>query len=385
MRYQRLRIQLDNNPGRLGEVAAALGRIGVNILDLEVHSVASGSCVDEVIADFRAPVDFTAVERAVRDAGGVLVDVAPVDAHELRDRATTALQLATSLVEPGVGQSERISEAARQLVGAELAWGMDGQEPGDTLEVVRRVLDTRSPVQVDAPVKLLPNAGTRTWWLGLPVETDGADLAVLVLVRRGARFTFTETARVQALLRLHGAACRRRHHDAERLHDGGIVTVRELEPSDFGAVMRLHSRCSAVSLYRRYFSPLPNAPEKIVRQLVDVDGSSRIGFVAALGSEVVGVAHAFRSRADDFELAFLVEDGHQCRGIGSLLFGRLSRRLVDLGVYEAHALTLPDNQGIRRLMTRAAERSSVWEEGMLRIDARLIGAPTRTEAASSNV
>lgn len=377
MRFHRLRIELDDVPGRLGQVAVALGSIGVNILDVDVQSSGWAS-VDEVVADFAVPVDLAAVEHAVRGAGGALLDVSPVDAHELRDRATTALELAASLFHADEAGPGRLSEAARQLAGAELVWHVCGEEAATRHEVVRRVLETRSPAQVEAPVKVLP--GGRAWWLGLLLDRRGGDRDVLVLIRRGSRFTFTETARVQALLRLGTLASGRISTELVPLRDGGAIEVRALGPEDLDAVIRLHQRCSASTLHRRYFSPLPSSPERMLRRLVDVDGSSSLGLVAALGTELVGVAHAFRDGCGAVELAFLVEDGHQRRGIGSALFDHLCRRLVALGLCEACILTLPDNDGMRRLMARAAGRSSTWDDGVLRITARLADTPPERTA-----
>lgn len=81
-------------------------------------------------------------------------------------------------------------------------------------EILRWVRQSRSALQIDSPLKRLPARNRPTWWLGLSWITDlDDDPAVLVLVRRTDRFTFTEVARVQALLRLHETA-----HQTLRTH-----------------------------------------------------------------------------------------------------------------------------------------------------------------------
>jgi GNAT superfamily N-acetyltransferase len=366
MSFHRLRIDVDDAPGRLGAIAAALGRLGANIIDVDVQSVVGRTSVDEVVVELTQPVDLPAIEHAVRGAGGTLTDILPTREHDLRDRATSVLDVATWLLEGEGPSRSALAEAARRVVGAELGWIASTHHVGAPVELVRHVLDANAPAQTDAPVKRLPGAGGSTWWLGVPIDRS----SVLVVIRRGARFTFTETARVQALVRLDQARHRLRA-GAVPLADGGTVDLRDLTIDDLGALRRLHARCQPISLHRRYFSALPVPPERVLRALADVDGQRRVGLAATIGSEIVGMAHALPGEDGEVELAFLVEDGHQRRGVGSLLFDRVGQRLVARGVGQAYALTSSDNEGMRRLMGHAAGRASTWEAGgVVRLHAR---------------
>lgn len=367
MSFHRLRIDVDDTPGRLGAIAAALGRVGVNIIDVDVQAVVGRTSVDEVVVEHTLPIDLPAIEHAVRGAGGALTDIISVTEHDLRDRATNVLDAATWLLGSDGLTPTRLAEAARRVVGAELGWITSTEPLGNPPDVVRHVLETDAPAQTDAPVKRLPSGSRSTWWLGVPLDES----SVLVVIRRGTRFTFTETARVQALVRLYTVSCRPRSREVP-LADGGSVDLRDLSVHDLPALRRLHHRCSPASVHRRYFSALTIPPERVLRALADVDGHRRIGLAAAIGSEVVGMAHALPGDGGHVELAFLVEDAHQRRGIGGLLFDRLRQRLIARGVDQAFALTYPDNEGMRRLMGRASDRTSSWDGGgVLRICARL--------------
>lgn len=377
MSFHRLRIQIDDVPGRLGQVAAALGRLGVNILDVDVHTVVGATSVDQLLVELTQAVDLPALDHVVSAAGATVTAIDRVDEHDLRDRATTVLDLAASLVDAEGVPRERLREAMCRLVGAELCWITGRAELGEPVDLVRRVTESRAPAQTDAPVKRLPHQG-RTWWLAVPFDDVGRS-AVVVVIRRGSRFTFTETARVQALLRLVTAAERRVAGQLRRLPDGGVVAIRDIGPPDLEALRRLHGRCSAASLQRRYFSPLASPPERVLRALTEIDGRGRVGIVATSGDEIIGVAHAMPAADGEVELAFLVEDRHQRRGIGSLLFDELRRCLVDHGIEEAYALMLAENTAMRRLMARAVDRSSSWDAGMLRIRARLVPAEVAAE------
>lgn len=370
MAFHRLRIDVDDIPGRLGSIAAALGGLGANIIDIDVQSVVGRTSVDEIVVELTQPIDLPAMEHAVRAAGGSLTEILDVDEHDLRDRATSVLDAATWLVAVDGPSPARLGEAACRLVGAELGWVAPTDHVGTPVDLVRHVLDANAPAQTDMPVKRLPSAGGSTWWLGVPLDPT----SVLVVIRRQTRFTFTETARVQALVRLYVASHRPRPSRVT-LADGGTVELKDVSLDDLEALRRLHRRCSPGSVQRRYFSALPIPPERVLRALADVDGDRRLGLVATIGSEIVGVAHALPGVDGEVELAFLVEDAHQRRGIGSVLFDRLSQLLVERAVHHAYALTFADNEGMRRLMDRAASRTSSWDGGgVLRICARLVAA-----------
>jgi hypothetical protein len=234
MRFHRLRIQVDDLPGRLAAVAANLAACGVNIVDIDVHSAGSRARVDELIVEFTVPLDLPAVEYAVTSARAAFLDIEAIDPHALCDRATSALDAAASAIGADPA-SAGVTAAAQALVEAEVAWDAPGDGLGADHPVVRQALDGRSPVHASEPVQRLPNGDRPTWWLALPYESP-AGLRVLVLVRRTARFTFTETSRLQALLRVATAARGVVAGSTVDLADGGAVTVRALDPSDAGAV-----------------------------------------------------------------------------------------------------------------------------------------------------
>lgn len=379
MRLHRLRVELEDHPGRLGEVAAALGGIGANILDVDVHGVGNGSRVDELVVDLQVPVDLPAVEHAVASAGGSLVAIVAADAHELRDRVVAGIELvAGPLVRDEPPPAGSVCEIVRELVAADLAC-VAAPGPVPASDIVRQVRETRTPAQIEAPVKRLPSLGSPTWWLGVPFPCADGEPPVLLLVRRGAWFTYTETARVQAVLRaLSGRLGERGIEGSEVvLRDGGRIVLRDLRPADLPAVERMHGRCSSRALHQRYLSAKTPALARLLPGPAGQARPSMIAVAAALGSEIVGYGHAcLDAGGGPAELAFLVEDGHQRRGIASALFSELEGRLVTLGVRHAFALTFPENQGMRALLRAVAGPvSSCWDGSLLRMDTVIGEAP----------
>jgi acetyl coenzyme A synthetase (ADP forming)-like protein len=129
------------------------------------------------------------------------------------------------------------------------------------------------------------------------------------------------------------------------LADGGTVSVRPIRPDDGDALLRLHSRLSPEAIYLRYFSPHPRLSEQELKFLTEVDYRTRMAFVAVLGEEIVAVArYEGREGASDAEVAFLVEDSQQGRGIGTLLLEYLAAAARENGIHEFYAVTLYENQ-----------------------------------------
>jgi GNAT superfamily N-acetyltransferase len=360
VRLHRLRIELDDTPGALGRIATGLGAVGVNVVDLDVQCGGADARVDEVVVERADGTDLRTLEAVVSRAGGRLVGCTDLDPHELRDRLTASLHLVASMIGDGGADASSLAEAARILAGGELGY-VHRCVPGGSLdvdEVVARVRQTRCPAQVERPVKLLPAGSRPTWWLLLPTGTEPPD--VLVLVRRGARFTFTETARVQALCTLDALVRRRPPRVLARLRDGGTVELRTVGRDDIDALSRLHRRCSDATLRKRYLGAVPKDAHRFVARLVDpATGNVAIGAVAQ--GEVLGVAHACPDGHGGFEMAFLVEDAHQSRGIGTLLLAELRARLTAAGASA-------DNAPMRRMMRSAGAAAPAWAHGVLRYE-----------------
>jgi acetyl coenzyme A synthetase (ADP forming)-like protein len=129
------------------------------------------------------------------------------------------------------------------------------------------------------------------------------------------------------------------------LSDGGTVLIRPIRPDDAPALARFHERLSAESIYLRYFSPHPRLSEKELQFLTTVDYRLRMALVAVLGDEIVGVArYEGREGKTDAEVAFLVDDNHHGRGIGTVLLEWLAVAAREAGIVDFYATTLWENQ-----------------------------------------
>lgn len=377
MHLHRLRIVLEDSPGSLGRAAAALGGIGVNILHVELHRGEQAGIADDFLVDLTVPIDLPAVESVLRDVGCRVEDLAPADAHELVDPTTRALELASAIVtapDPGA----RLADVASRLVRSELSWVVDPGSAGAD-GVVAAAASRGEPVQGREAIKLLPTGSRPPWVLAVPVPAAAhradrrGERSVLAVARRRPAFSMTETARLQALARLAATPRPAPTGEVVTLSDGGAVELRPLRPEDDRALERLHARCSKESLYLRYFRSVPRLRPHLLRFLLDVDGTERVGIVAATGTEIVGTARLVRLEHEPgvAEVAFLVEDAHQRRGIGRLMLERLLDHAAAHRVEEVVAYTLPENRALPRLLRSAGHGGPArWEHGVLRFAMR---------------
>ncbi|MEV0196814.1 GNAT family N-acetyltransferase [Nonomuraea sp. NPDC050691] len=312
MGFLRIRTTVDERPGRLASLAAALADRGGNILGLSVQSDADGT-VDEFVADI--PAHPETVREALEAAGGRRVQVVPATAHELTDEPTRALLLASRLR----SMPWRLPELLAELLRADDARWIYGEA----------VSDLPDPTQLVVPVA--PRRAVRLRRAELP-------------------FTLTEAARAASFARLaqppaeQGAGNR-----SVKLADGAEVVIRPLTSIYREAVRDLHDRCSPEARRFRYFTSMPALPTRMFDKLCDrARGHS---LVAGHDGQVVAMANLmFTSDPGAAEMAFLVEDRWQGRGLGSALARALIRAARDLGYAEVRATMLSDNVRMRRLM-----------------------------------
>jgi acyl-CoA synthetase (NDP forming)/GNAT superfamily N-acetyltransferase len=132
------------------------------------------------------------------------------------------------------------------------------------------------------------------------------------------------------------------------LTDAGIVRIRTVRPSDAEALGAMYEGVSDEALRLRFFSVSRTVVTQDVEALTRAPDEDHASLLAAIGSDVVGVATF--ERLDDeptyAEVAFLVEDAHRGRGIGMLLLEHLATVATKYGIVRFVAETLPDNSSM---------------------------------------
>ena len=141
------------------------------------------------------------------------------------------------------------------------------------------------------------------------------------------------------------------------LSDGAQFHIRPIRAADEPGLLALFHRLSSRSRYQRFFSPMPRLPQRWLHQLANVDYRERLALVAERPSgaalELVGVArYEPAGMPDSCEIALVVEDRWQARGLGTILLDELLRAAEARGVTRFRAFVLADNVRMLTLLAR---------------------------------
>jgi GNAT superfamily N-acetyltransferase len=348
----RMRTTVRDTPGSLAVLCAALAERQVDILSLQTHPLAEGT-VDEFL--LRAPGGLTASELAgvVSAAGGADTWTERADAHDLVDAPTRVLGLAARTAQ----DAAELPLALRQLLGrctirslpATVGAGTAGDVPPEgSLEDT--VLRLRAP--------------------------EGGLISV---ERPYLPFTPAEFARARALVELDARLGPRipRSRDVLTLPEGSDITVRRADTRDVAAAKAMHERCSARTLGMRYHGPVGDVDRYLDHLLSPRFGRTLAAQTAS--GRIVGLGHLLWD-GDETEVALLVEDAWQHRGIGGELLGRLVAMAAETDCEHVYAVTQASNTGMVAAMRGLGLPLDYQiEEGTLVITARL--APAARAAA----
>ncbi|MCC5474144.1 GNAT family N-acetyltransferase [Streptomyces barringtoniae] len=346
----RMRTTVKDEPGSLASLCTALAERRIDILSLQTHPLADGT-VDEFLLRAPGTLEAAGITRAVSQAGGESTWIERADAHDLVDAPTRVLGLAarTAL------DAAELPLALRQLLGRCTIRSLPGTPVGGG----------RGPEPV--PVEgVLEDTVMR-----LPAPEGG----VLTVERPYLPFTPTEFARARALVDLDNRLGPRipRGKDVLTLPEGSDITVRRADTGDLAAAKAMHERCSPRTLGMRYHGPVGDA-DRYLNHLL----SPRFGRTLAAqttSGRIVGLGHLLWD-GDETEVALLIEDDWQQRGIGAELLGRLVAMAVEAGCESVYAVTQASNTGMVAAM-RGLELPLDYqiEEGTLVITARLATTP----------
>src|SRR6187200_3599699 len=137
------------------------------------------------------------------------------------------------------------------------------------------------------------------------------------------------------------------------LTDGGVAHLRPIKPSDAPRLVAFYDRVSPESKYLRFFAPYPRLSNRDVKRFTEVDYLDRVALIITLGDDMIAVGRYDRIEDDHAEVAFLIEDAHQGRGIGQLLLEHLAQAARERGITRFVAEVLPDNRKMITVFTEA--------------------------------
>nr|WP_221493960.1 GNAT family N-acetyltransferase [Actinomadura coerulea] len=146
--------------------------------------------------------------------------------------------------------------------------------------------------------------------------------------------------------------------------------MRPIRPEDADLLRAFHARLSPESIYYRFFSPRPQLSDREVEHFTTVDHDRRAALIATIAGEMVAVVRydLLTDRRETAEVAFLVEDAHQGRGLGAVLLEHIAAAARERGVRRFVASVLPDNRRMTRVFREAGYRAEQrFEEGVIEL------------------
>src|SRR6266508_2137906 len=149
--------------------------------------------------------------------------------------------------------------------------------------------------------------------------------------------------------------------------DGRTVRIRPIRHHDKERVLQLYERLSPESMYLRFSSPVPAPFALQTERLTQVDQDEHVVIVADLGDDLVAMARYDRQPpGDTAEVAFVVDDDHQSRGLGTLLLEHLAAIGRDQGIRRFVETILPQNHRMLEVFRDAGyEVASRFEQGAI--------------------
>lgn len=157
----------------------------------------------------------------------------------------------------------------------------------------------------------------------------------------------------------------------DRLIDGKGIVIRAIRPDDKPLLQEGLHRLSKRSIYFRFFAIRKElSPQELVL-FTELDFVRRAGLLAVLpeaGIEtLLGVG---RYIADDYEpsaaeLAFVVAERFQGRGVATALLKHLTKIARDNGIKRFKGLVMSDNVRMSRLFTREGFKVVSENDGLV--------------------
>ncbi|TDU75536.1 bifunctional GNAT family N-acetyltransferase/acetate--CoA ligase family protein [Streptomyces sp. KS 21] len=161
------------------------------------------------------------------------------------------------------------------------------------------------------------------------------------------------------------------------LRDGGTARIRPITTEDAGRLVSFYEQVSDESKYYRFFAPYPRLSDRDVHRFTHHDYVDRVGLAATIGEEFIGTVRYDRigpdgrpasAPADEAEVAFLVQDAHQGRGVASALLEHIGAVARERGIRRFAAEVLPANSKMIKVFTDVGyQQKRSFEDGSVHL------------------
>jgi acyl-CoA hydrolase/RimJ/RimL family protein N-acetyltransferase len=152
-----------------------------------------------------------------------------------------------------------------------------------------------------------------------------------------------------------------------RLDDGTEVRIRPIKPTDEARLHELFYRLSEETIYKRFCGIVKYMPHKNLQRFCTIDYSRDMTLAAVIGSgdveRIVGLAtYNLKTQTGFAEIALVVDDAFQGRGIGKLLMQRMTEFAKSRQIKGFTAYTLGYNSPMLRVFECSGHAVEVTPE-----------------------
>ncbi|WP_103515588.1 bifunctional GNAT family N-acetyltransferase/acetate--CoA ligase family protein [Streptomyces sp. SM10] len=161
------------------------------------------------------------------------------------------------------------------------------------------------------------------------------------------------------------------------LRDGGTARIRPITTDDADRLVSFYEQVSDESKYYRFFAPYPRLSARDVHRFTHHDYVDRVGLAVTIGGEFIATVRFDRidergrpasAPADEAEVAFLVQDAHQGRGVASALLEHIAAVARERGIRRFAAEVLPANNKMIKVFRDAGfTQQRSFEDGSVHL------------------
>jgi acyl-CoA hydrolase/GNAT superfamily N-acetyltransferase len=165
-----------------------------------------------------------------------------------------------------------------------------------------------------------------------------------------ARFLHPEFARIEGKLVVGPSDLR----TTRLLDDGTQVTFRPIHPTDEPLMLDLFYALSRETIYYRFMSHSKKVPRSEIQDFVFIDHRNELAIVCTLpeahGEDIIAIGRYYLDEKTNMaEVAFVVRDDWQNRGLGTGLLQYLSQVAMRNGIRGFTAEVLRENRAMQRV------------------------------------
>ena len=144
--------------------------------------------------------------------------------------------------------------------------------------------------------------------------------------------------------------------DPVQLKDGTLVQLRPIHPIDGNQADAFREKLSAESIYNRFLGYFPKISDKLIERLTNIDYSKEMAIVAEIHhqdeKEVIAVGRIAGERTEGADVAIIIADAWQGRGLGTILTDYMIKVAADMKYEKVVADVFSSNVKMLQILQR---------------------------------